>query len=114
MKVSVVYALPHRQDVIELDVPEGATVLDAVHLSGILEMHPEIDLKMHKLGVFAKLAKPDQPLREGDRVEIYRPLPRKPRDPHAVDAKKTRIRERKAARKPPCSTGVQEDEGSSS
>ncbi len=98
MKVEVVYALPHRQDVIEVDAPEGATALDAVHLSGVLEKHPEIDLKVNKLGIYAKLVKPEQPLREGDRVEIYRPLPRKPRDPHAVDAKKARIRARKAER----------------
>ncbi|PIP02660.1 MAG: RnfH family protein, partial [Zetaproteobacteria bacterium CG23_combo_of_CG06-09_8_20_14_all_54_7] len=37
-------------------------------------------------------------LQAGDRVEIYRPLPRKPRDAHAVDDKKARIRARKESR----------------
>ncbi len=98
MKVAVVYALPHEQDYVELEVPQGATVLDAVHLSGILERHPEIDLSVNRLGIYAKLVKPDQPLNEGDRVEIYRPLQKRARDPHAVDEKKARIRARKQAR----------------
>ncbi len=95
MHVSVVYALAHQQFIEELDVPEGATAEDAIHGSGILEKCPEIDLGVHKLGVYAKLVKGDQVLREGDRVEIYRSLPRKPRDAHAVDDKKARIRAKK-------------------
>ena len=98
MKIAVVYALPHEQDYVELELPEGATVMDAVRASGILERHPEIDLeRTHRLGVFAKLVKPDQPLREGDRVEIYRPITRTRRDPYAAE-KKRRIREKKARR----------------
>jgi putative ubiquitin-RnfH superfamily antitoxin RatB of RatAB toxin-antitoxin module len=63
-----------------------------------LERFPEIDLAVYKVGVFAKLAKLDQILRDGDRVEIYRSLPRKPRDAHAVDDKKARIRAKKEKR----------------
>jgi hypothetical protein len=37
-------------------------------------------------------------VRDGDRVEIYRSLPRKPRDAHAVDDKKARIRAKKEKR----------------
>ena len=98
MKVSVVYALPHVQDLVELELPEGATVMDAVQASGILTRHPEIRIgTTHRLGVFAKLARPDQPLREGDRVEIYRPIQRTRRDPYAAE-KKRRIRAKKARR----------------
>lgn len=92
MQISIAYALPHRQEVMELDVPEGTTAEQAVHMSGILEKYPEIDLKTNRLGIYAKLIKPDHVLREGDRVEIYRPLPRKTRDPHAVGEKKARLR----------------------
>jgi len=96
MKVAVVYALPHEQDYVELELPEGATAIDAVRASGILERHPEIDLEAtHRLGIFAKLIKPDQVLADGDRVEIYRPIRRTRRDPYAVE-KKRRIREKKA------------------
>ena len=95
MIVSVTYALPHEQIIEELDVPAGMTAEAAVRLSGILEKHPEIDLAVNKLGIYAKLVKNDQELTEGDRVEIYRPLPKKPRDPYAVGEKKARIAAKK-------------------
>ncbi|MDQ7000565.1 MAG: RnfH family protein [Mariprofundus sp.] len=98
MHISVVYALPNEQFLEELDVAEGTTAEEAVHMSGMRDKHPEIDLSVNKLGVFAKLVKGDQVLRDGDRVEIYRSLPRKPRDAHAVDDKKARIRARKEQR----------------
>lgn len=94
MHVVVAYALPHTQYLEALDVPEGCTVEQALGLSHVVEKHPEIDLTVNKVGVFAKLVKMDTPLNENDRVEIYRSLPRK-RDAHAVDDKKSRIRAKK-------------------
>ena len=98
MHISVVYALAHEQFVEEVDVSEGTTAEEAVHQSGVLDKYPEIDLASNKLGIFAKLVKNDQELRAGDRVEIYRALPRKPRDAHAVDDKKARIRAKREKR----------------
>lgn len=98
MRITVAYALPQEQRLEELDVPDGTTVEQAIHMSHLLEHFPEIDLKVNKVGIFAKLAKLDQPLQEGDRVELYRALPRKPRDAHAADDKKARIRARKESR----------------
>ncbi len=98
MKVSVIYALPQEQYLEELDVADAISVEDAIKMSHVLEHFPEIDLAVYKVGVFAKLAKLDQILRDGDRVEIYRSLPRKPRDAHAVDDKKARIRAKKEKR----------------
>lgn len=98
MHVTIVYALPHEQTLEELNVPEETTVEQAIRMSHILEKHPDIDLNVNKTGIFAKLVKLDQPLREGDRIEIYRPLPAKPRDAHAADDKKARIRAKKERR----------------
>ncbi|MDQ6967960.1 MAG: RnfH family protein [Mariprofundaceae bacterium] len=98
MKVSVIYALPQEQYLEALDVADSITVEDAIKMSHVLERFPEIDLSVHKVGVFAKLAKLNQTLRDGDRVEIYRSLPRKPRDAHAMDDKKARIRAKKEKR----------------
>jgi len=98
MHISVVYALPHEQFLEQLDVADGTTAEEAVHMSGLPEKHPDIDLSVNKLGIFAKLVKADQPLRDGDRVEIYRALPRKPRDAHAADDKKARIRAKREKR----------------
>jgi len=95
MHVSVIYALAQEQFIEQLDVAEGTTAEDAVRMSGLLEQHPEIDLSVNKLGIYAKLVKNDLVLSDGDRVEIYRPLPRKPRNAHAVDDKKERIRAKK-------------------
>ena len=98
MHISVVYALPHEQFLEQLDVAEGTTAEEAVNMSGLPEKHPEIDLSVNKLGIFAKLAKADQILHDGDRVEIYRALPRKPRNAHAADDKKARIRAKREKR----------------
>ena len=75
INVEVSYALPQRQELIRVSVPEGATVQDAIDASGIRAKYPEIDLeKANKVGVYAKLSRLDTPLRDRDRVEIYRPL----------------------------------------
>jgi putative ubiquitin-RnfH superfamily antitoxin RatB of RatAB toxin-antitoxin module len=95
MHVSIVYALAHEQVLEDLNVPDETTVEQAIHMSHMLDKCPDIDLAVNRVGVFAKLVKLDQTLREGDRIEIYRALPKKPRDAHAVDDKKARIRAKK-------------------
>jgi len=82
MKISVTYAEPKSQKWIELDVPDETTAEEAIQLSGLLDMFPEIDLNENKFGVFGKVVKPVQVLNEGDRVEIYRPITA---DPETVE-----------------------------
>lgn len=52
----------------------GATVADAVQASGVLNDFPAIDLSLAGVGVWGRKARAAQLLRDGDRVEIYRPL----------------------------------------
>lgn len=81
INVDVCYALRDRQEIVHLRLPEGCTVQRAIEASGLLQKHPEIDLaRGNKLGVFAKLVKPDAVLRDKDRVEIYRPLIADPKE----------------------------------
>ena len=80
IKVEVAYAKPDTQVILQLDVPDGTSLEQAVKSSGILKKFPEIDLSNNKLGVFGKIAKPDTPLRDRDRVEIYRPLIADPKE----------------------------------
>jgi hypothetical protein len=80
IKVEVLYALPHEQILLYVEVPQGATLGDAVKISGILEKHPDIDLASNKVGIFGKLSKLDTVLRDRDRVEIYRPLIADPKE----------------------------------
>ena len=74
MKIGIAYALPHRQAWIDVEMPDGATIKDAIKRSGILEQFPEIDLEQQKVGVYGKASKLDAVLNDGDRVEIYRPI----------------------------------------
>ena len=63
-----------EQTLIAVELPEGATLQQALEASGILRRFPQIDLGMHKVGVFGKLKPLDAVLADHDRVEIYRPL----------------------------------------
>jgi len=74
LRVEVVYGTPERQMRYELRVEQGTTVADAIRISGVCEAFPEIDLVRIRVGIHGNLTRPAQPLRDGDRVEIYRPL----------------------------------------
>lgn len=90
MRIEVVYALADRQELVSLSLPAGATVKEAVDASGLLAKYPDIDLAKNKIGIFAKLSKLDTPLRDRDRVEIYRPLiadPKEVRKQRAAEGK---------------------------
>ena len=90
LNIEVCYALPEKQLLINVKLPEGSTLQQALDASGVLVKHPEIDLKKNKFGVFAKLSKLDTVLRDKDRVEIYRPLiadPKEVRKQRAAEGK---------------------------
>ena len=74
MQVGIAYSENVQQIWLTIEVPDDATVNDAIARSGILEMFPHIDLATQKVGIFGKIVKPDSSLRAGDRVEIYRPI----------------------------------------
>ena len=48
LSVEVAYALPQRQDVVNLKLPEGSTLQQAVEASGLLQKYADIDLKKNK------------------------------------------------------------------
>ena len=78
--VEVVYALPDRQRVVTLALPEtGLTVQAAVERSGLLDEFPNLRDRPLVLGIYGTVCLPDRPLRDRDRVEIYRPLQVDPR-----------------------------------
>jgi uncharacterized protein len=78
--IEVVYALPQRQVLRRLSVSPHTTVEQALELSGMRSLFPEIDSSINKLGIFGKLVKPDTVLHNLDRVEIYRPLINDPKE----------------------------------
>ena len=78
--VEVAYARPERQWVVGVRWRDGMTALEAVEASGLLRERVELRRDDLQLGVYGQRGAPGQPLRAGDRVEIYRPLKFDPRD----------------------------------
>lgn len=94
LSVSVAYS-PRAGSVDEvvLQLPPGATLIDALRASGLLQRHPEIDLAVLRTGIWGRAKPHDTPLRERDRVELYRPL--------VVDPKEARRQRYRKDRKAP-------------
>lgn len=90
--VEVVLAMPERQELVALEVVSGSTLADAIAQSGVTELFEGFELDTAKLGIFGLKASQQQVLREGDRVEIYRPLiadPKESRRQRALKQAKT-------------------------
>ncbi|MDI1292315.1 MAG: RnfH family protein [Methylobacter sp.] len=80
VEIEVVYAKPEQQVIVTVAMEEGATVEAAIKASGLLERFPEIGLSELKVGIFGAVCKLEQPVREADRIEIYRPLLHDPKE----------------------------------
>lgn len=93
IEVEVAYARPDQQVIHKVTVAADATIEEAIRHSGILDEFPEIRLSENKVGIFGKLAKLNGPLRNGDRIEIYRGLiadPKEVRRQRAAEGKQTK------------------------
>ncbi len=80
IQVEVVFAEPGRAWTRDLRLPAGATVAQAVAASRLAEERPDVRVADDCLGVFGRRVKPQQVLRDGDRVEVYRPLAMDPKE----------------------------------
>lgn len=80
MRVEVVFALRERQELIETHVEEGATVADVIAASELPRAFPEVDFAALQAGIWGKPVPRDKPVRDGDRVEMYRPLQVDPKE----------------------------------
>ena len=74
INVTVAYCTPSATHVIEARVAPGLTIAEVIRQSRILERCPEINLEVNQVGIFNQLRDPGTQVREGDRIEIYRPL----------------------------------------
>lgn len=88
IQVQVCYAKPNVQLVRTVLVATGSSLQAAIERSGLLDLAPEIDLEVCRVGVFGKLKTLDAVLRKGDRVEIYRPLVADPKESRRTRAVK--------------------------
>lgn len=71
LRIEVVSARSERADVVEVRLPDGATVRDALAASGLQGNH---------IGIFGKRVTLETRLANGDRIEIYRPLSTDPKE----------------------------------
>ncbi len=92
IKVEVAYALPRRQTLVAVELPAGATVMEAAQHSGIASKFEGVDLDNATFGIFGHVVAPKQVLRDGDRVEIYRPLIADPKEVRKARAERARER----------------------
>jgi putative ubiquitin-RnfH superfamily antitoxin RatB of RatAB toxin-antitoxin module len=93
LRVEVAYSPCGRTvDLSEVVLAEGSTALQALRASGLLERHPEIDLTVLRVGVWGRLCPTDELLREGDRVEVYRPLTVDPKEARRLRYRRQRSR----------------------
>ncbi len=80
LRAQICYALPEGATLIDVDCRPGQTLEEVIRVSGVLERHPEIVLESVKAGVYGKLRPLSDLVRDGDRIEIYRPLIADPKE----------------------------------
>ncbi|MTC61157.1 RnfH family protein [Providencia rustigianii] len=90
INIEVTYALPEKQFLLSVTVPEDTTIEDAIIASGILALRSDIDLKKNKVGIYSRPAKLGDKVQEGDRIEIYRPLIADPKELRRKRAEKSK------------------------
>ncbi len=93
IRVEVAYALPDRQRIVALVLPPGTSARQAVTLAELERYFPEVPAATFAeadLGIFGQLLRDPEAhrLREGDRVEVYRPLEIDPKEARARRAER--------------------------
>ncbi len=90
ISVEIVFALPTKATTLTVEVTQGTTAEQAVIQSGIIDKCPEIDPTALTLGVWNRTVKAHYELKDGDRIEIYRPLIADPKDARRKRAEKAK------------------------
>ena len=88
IRVEVAYVEPPREFLRAVELDAGATVADAIAASGVAVAFAHLDVANSKVGVFSRPATHERVLRDGDRVEIYRPLRVNPKEARRQRAQK--------------------------
>jgi putative ubiquitin-RnfH superfamily antitoxin RatB of RatAB toxin-antitoxin module len=86
IRVEVVYALPEKQFLVELEVNDTTSAIEAIRRSGLFKLFPELEQQDLEIGIYSKTVTPDAGLKDGDRVEIYRPLTIDPKEARRLRA----------------------------
>lgn len=104
IRVEVCHSPAARQvERVSLELPAGTTLLEAVRRSGLAERWPQtIDAAHPDAGIWGRTATAQTPLRDGDRIELYRPLLVDPKEArrqrYRAQGERGRIRHSRSAR----------------
>ena len=90
LHIEIVYGLPNKQELLSLPVAQGTTVEQAITESGILDLFNDIDLSVNSVGIWNKMAKLSDQVKDLDRIEIYRPLIADPKEVRKRRAEKAK------------------------
>ena len=74
LTVEIAFGTAESQSLLSVSLPPGASVADAIAASDIATQFPDIDFNELQAGVWGERVARSHRLRDGDRVEIYRPL----------------------------------------
>jgi putative ubiquitin-RnfH superfamily antitoxin RatB of RatAB toxin-antitoxin module len=90
IEVEVIYALPLSQEITRLRMPTGTTAAEAILRAAVAARHPELGTGQERIAIYGRVASPDTVLRDGDRVEILRPLTADPKEARRQRASRRR------------------------
>ncbi len=79
VRATLALALADGQEILDLELPEGSTVADALEAARPLLDRMGGFSPPLRVGIWSRPCAPETPLRDGDRVEVYRPLKADPR-----------------------------------
>ena len=98
LRIELAYATPLRQELVELVVEAGKSVGQVIDESGFYQLFPEQRLELADVGVWGRPVDRKYLVRDGDRIELYRPLLMDPREARRMLAEQGRtmnqVRER--------------------
>ena len=86
ISVELVFAMPDKQVLRSVTLAEGSSVDDVIAMGNLLRDFPELALEDMQAGIWGRPVDRDHVVREGDRVELYRPLEMDPREARRLKA----------------------------
>jgi len=86
IRVEVAYALPGNQFLVELEVDDTTSASEAIRQSGLFKLYPDLEHQDLEIGIFSRPVAADTTLKDGDRVELYRPLTIDPKEARRLRA----------------------------
>jgi uncharacterized protein len=91
IKIEIVYAEPQRQIVRKVKIAANSTIDEAIHASAIGDDLP-LGFEPAGFAIFGKIVSANQRLRDGDRIEMLRPLRADPKESRRRRVKLERVK----------------------